>query len=109
MLGHAPEGSSAYPPTRSTGILPLTINYQFASATDDALVSSAIVSSAAQLGRVAEALGQPVDEVPVYGNYATPGSFSADRVFGASLPRLTNVQKKFDPRGVMRLTGGWKV
>ncbi|EKM52439.1 uncharacterized protein PHACADRAFT_211693 [Phanerochaete carnosa HHB-10118-sp] len=109
ILQHAPEGSSAYPPTRSTQYLPLAMNFQYTSASDDALITGAMASSAAQLGGVAAAQGQNTAEVPVYGNYATTQSFSAERIFGANLAQLQSIKQKYDPSNVMGLTGGWKI
>ena len=109
VFRHAAAGSSAYPPIRSEEYLPLAISFTYTSADDDELLLNVITSSAAQLHNAAAALGQDVEHVPVYGNYAIPPSFTAERVFGASLPQMRSVKKRFDPKDVMGLAGGWKV
>lgn len=48
-------------------------------------------------------------DVVMYGNYALAPETPVEKVFGGSLPRLRELKKKYDPKGVMNLTGGWKV
>lgn len=78
-------------------------------ATDDELMSQVTTEVAQQLASVARAEGQDVDAVAVYGNYASSDTWTAQRIFGSSLPRLQTIKKKYDPDNVMGLTGGWKV
>ena len=109
VFSHARQGSSAYPPTRSQTYLPLSISIDYTSAADDQLTADALTKSVRQLGRVANSEGQDVSHVPIYGNYAASHSWSSERVFGDSLPRLVSVKQIYDPEDVMSLTGGWKV
>ncbi|GJE90591.1 FAD-binding oxidoreductase [Phanerochaete sordida] len=109
ILAHAPEGSSAYPPTRRTPYFPLSINVEYTALADDPFMAGVMASTATQLGRVAETQEQQVVSVPVYGNYATTRSFNSERTFGASLPRLRAIKATHDPFDVMGLAGGWKV
>jgi len=42
-----------------------------------------------------------------YDNYATFDT-SLVSVYGKNMPVLRKLKKKYDPRGVMNLAGGWK-
>ena len=109
ILSHAAPGSSAYPPTRAFSISPLTVTWAYTSAADDQLMNDTLTQSTQYLTRFIGEQGQDVDQIPVYGNYASSNTWSVQRVFADSLPRLQIIKKKYDPYNVMGLTGGWKV
>ena len=109
IFQQAAAGSSAYPPNRSNPFVPIGITFNWNNASDDKLIAEANTQAALQIARAAASEGQDVDTVPIYGNYASPISWSAQRIFGASLPKLQTIKKKYDPDNVMGLTGGWKV
>ena len=107
IFSHAPEGSSAYPPSRAQGLLPLNIYYAYTDAGQDETFWDAARQSAAQLTAVAVGEGQDVADATLYGNYAifdTP----LERVFGSNVDALKALKAKYDPEGVMALAGGWK-
>lgn len=109
IFSHAAPGSSAYPPIRSEQFFPLAIDFEWSDPQFDQPMMDAAASSVVQLGRVAAAQGQHVSTTPVYGNYASPQSFSSQRIFGSQLGRLQSIKKRYDPADVMDLAGGWKV
>ncbi|RDX52375.1 FAD dependent oxidoreductase [Lentinus brumalis] len=107
LLSHAPEGSSAYPPSRARGLLPLNIYYAYGAEAADNDMYEAARQSAAHLTQVAVSEGQDVADAALYGNYAifdTP----LERVVGSNLDRLKGLKAQYDPGNVMGLAGGWK-
>ena len=107
IFSHAPENSSAYPPSRARGLLPLNIYYAYTDAGEDETFWDAARQSAAQLTAVAVGEGQDVADATLYGNYAifdTP----LERIFGDNVDALKALKAKYDPEGVMALAGGWK-
>jgi hypothetical protein len=56
---------------------------------------------------VALADGQNVSHASVYSNYALYSTPLKD-MFGANLPRLSNIQTEIDPKKVMDLAGGFR-
>ncbi|RPD60650.1 FAD-binding domain-containing protein [Lentinus tigrinus ALCF2SS1-7] len=108
LLSHASASSSAYPPSRAQGFLPLNIYYAYGLEAADDTMYEAARQSAARLTQVAVSEGQDIADAPLYGNYAifdTP----LDRVFGDNLDRLKSVKAQYDPSNIMGLAGGWKV
>ncbi|KAI0819872.1 FAD-binding domain-containing protein [Trametes gibbosa] len=108
ILSHAPEGSSAYPPSRARGLLPLNIFFSWPFEISDSVMQDAVRHSAAHLTQVIIAEGQDIDNAALYGNYAlfdTP----TERIFGDNLPKLQEIKAKYDPENVMGLAGGWKI
>ena len=107
IFSHAPEDSSAYPPSRARGLLPLNIYYAYGAEAADDTMYDAARQSAAHLTQVAVNEGQDIASAPLYGNYAmfdTP----LDRVFGDNLARLQALKAQYDPSNLMGLAGGWK-
>ena len=72
-------------------------------------MNSVMTESSQAITRFVGEQGQDVNQIPIYGNYASSNTWTAQRIFGASLPRLQIIKKKYDPSNVMGLTGGWKV
>ncbi|KAI0773005.1 FAD-binding domain-containing protein [Trametes elegans] len=107
IFSHAAEGSSAFPPSRAQGLLPLNIYYAWGASFEDETFQDAARQSAAQLLQIVQAEGQDVADAALYGNYAifdTP----LERIYGANLPRLKELKAQYDPEGVMDLAGGWR-
>ena len=107
LLSHAPDGSSAYPPSRAQGLLPLNIYYAYLSDLADDAMRSAARQSATQLEAVVAREGQDVGGAALYNNYAifdTP----LERMYGGNVARLAALREQYDPEGVMALAGGWK-
>jgi hypothetical protein len=108
IFTHGSVSASAYPPTRSRGLLPLNLYYAWVEPALDQKVHDAVAQSTAQLVRVADSDGQDIADAPLYGNYAVDGT-PVERIFGNSLPRMQATKSKYDPNNVMGLAGGWKV
>ncbi|KIP04819.1 hypothetical protein PHLGIDRAFT_75249 [Phlebiopsis gigantea 11061_1 CR5-6] len=108
LLTHGSISTSAYPPSRAQGLLPLNIYFAWEADLSDDEFRNAATQSAEQLTKVAISEGQDVGNAPLYGNYAI-GSTPLERIFGDSLPRLQAAKQKYDPTNVMGLAGGWKV
>ena len=107
LLSHAPDGSSAYPPSRAQGLLPLNIYYAYGAEAADETFYDAARQSAARLAEVAQSEGQDVADAALYNNYAifdTP----LERMYGDNVARLSALKAQYDPENVMGLAGGWK-
>lgn len=108
ILSHT-RTSSAYPVSRERVLLPTLLEWAYVSPAADAEVQAAIIAAETHLQRTVSGVDLADSDVVKYGNYAwTPGT-SAEGVFGKSLPRLRALKRKYDPTGIMELTGGWKV
>ena len=109
IFSHAANGSSSYPPTRAVTCSPLAITYFYTDAAEDDLFNDIVTQSAQQITKVSAEQGQDVDQIPIYGNYASDNTWSSQRIFGDVYTTLQTIKKKYDPTDVMSLTGGWKV
>jgi len=101
------NSTTAYPPSRVRGLIPLIIYYAWTAPFKDGEFHDAARESATYLMEKAIAEGQDVEQAPLYGNYAiydTP----VERIYGDHLPRLRQIKTLVDPENVMGLTGGWK-
>ncbi|KZV98072.1 FAD-binding domain-containing protein [Exidia glandulosa HHB12029] len=95
---------SAYPPTRSQGA-PLNIYYGWTIPTVDTSFQDAARDSAARL----ESIVGTRTKLPRYPNYAIYDTPLTD-MYGASGPaRLKRIAQRVDPKGVMKLAGGFKL
>jgi hypothetical protein len=102
------NSTTAYPPSRGRGLLPLIIYYAWTAPFMDNEFHDAIRHSAAFLTDRASAEGQDIECAPLYGNYAiydTP----IERLYGDNMPRLRRVKAAVDPDNIMGLAGGWKI
>ncbi|KAJ7780926.1 FAD-binding domain-containing protein, partial [Mycena metata] len=112
---NATSRSSAYPPVRSPVLLPSNIFFGYTDAAEDAPMYAAIVQFQANIVAKAHARGLIYPESQggsIYSNYALagPGGAHVLDFYGSThLAQLRSVRAKFDPDGVMSLTGGWKV
>ncbi|KIM37011.1 hypothetical protein M413DRAFT_423817 [Hebeloma cylindrosporum] len=101
------KDSTAFPPVRSKGFLPVNIFYSWTNRAFDEEFYKAARASATALSNAAKAEGQSVLGLPVYPNYAmfdTP----LENMYGSNLPTLRSLKSQVDPQNVMALAGGWK-
>ena len=99
--------ASAYPPTRSRGLLPFGLYFAWALPTEDDVFHDAIRASADRIRAVAVAEGQDIAGAPLYGNYAIHDT-PLELIYGDNLPRLRKIKSLVDPSNVMGLAGGFK-
>ncbi|KZT64214.1 FAD dependent oxidoreductase [Daedalea quercina L-15889] len=99
--------SSAWPPTRSQGFMPVNIYYAWSLNTSDSLINSVMQESAHHLTQVAISEGQDVGNTPLYPNYAIYDT-ALSSMYGDNVARLQAIQAQYDPDNVMALAGGWK-
>ncbi|KAK0462632.1 FAD dependent oxidoreductase [Desarmillaria tabescens] len=103
------QTESAYPPSRSTGLLPLNLYYAWSFEISDDVFHDAIRQSAAHLYNVAVGQGQSgIVGAAVYPNYAifdTP----VESLYGNNVARLKQIKASVDPDNVMALAGGFKI
>jgi len=97
---------SAWPPSRSTALLPINLYYAWALPENDTAIYEAMIQSVEHLTRVAIAGGQDVAAAPLYPNYVVDG-VPVERMYEENLERLKAIKAVYDPAGVMRLAGGW--
>jgi Berberine and berberine like len=100
-------GPSAYPPDRSRAVLPSSIYLGWTDESVDDIMADALRTSAATLVEAGIRDGQDLANAAPYVNYALFGT-PLKRMYGDHLERLREIRKKYDPRGVMLLAGGWK-
>ncbi|KAH9929832.1 FAD-binding domain-containing protein [Fomitopsis serialis] len=98
---------SAWPPSRSTALLPIILYYAWALPENDTAIHEAMVQSVEYLTRVAIAEGQDVAAAPLYPNNVIDG-VPMERMYGENLERLRAIKAVYDPADVMSLAGGWK-
>ena len=106
------ELPAAYPPdwARNPAVTaaPLTIVFMWEDAAYDADFLAAINEAAARItSLVTKEQGALYENSPKYGNDAIYNTPLAN-IYGGNLPVLQMLKKKYDPKGVMDLTGGWK-
>ncbi|KIJ50387.1 hypothetical protein M422DRAFT_777110 [Sphaerobolus stellatus SS14] len=106
IFTHA-NSESAYPPTRSLGLLPFNIYYAWTSSLFDDDFHTAIKTSATAIYNAAIAEGQSIAGAPIYPNYALYDTPLA-AMYGDNVARLTALKQRIDPGNVMRLAGGFK-
>lgn len=110
ILTHAPEGSSAYPASRSTkALLPLNIYFSWSNPAASAQFIKAIKDSTALLTAQALREGQDLTTPSFYPNYCLEDT-PLELMYGAGhLARMRAVRRRVDPDGVMKLAGGFKI
>ncbi|TRM63422.1 hypothetical protein BD626DRAFT_494316 [Schizophyllum amplum] len=107
-LSHAAEGSSAYPPTRAKGFLPLNLYYAWGSDLADEDVFDAIRQSAQEIYDYASGEGgQDIAGFPLYPNYAIFDR-SLEELYQGNVAKLTEIRARVDPYNTMALAGGFK-
>lgn len=100
-------GPSAYPPDRSRALYPTNFAWAWTNASLDDAIHTALLESTKTVVAAAIALGQDLSNAATYANYALFG-VPVENIYGDHLPRLQEIKKKYDPFGVMNLTGGFK-
>ncbi|KAK0460443.1 FAD dependent oxidoreductase [Desarmillaria tabescens] len=100
ILTHAPANSSAYPGSRERAIFPTNLGFQWLGESQDSVFHAAA-------REITEKLGVP--GAPRYPNYAIDGTPVKDMYGEEGLRRMEATRKRVDPRGIMWLTGGFKI
>ncbi|KAJ7219699.1 FAD-binding domain-containing protein [Mycena haematopus] len=118
-LNSSTAASSAYPPVRSPVLLPSNIFFGYIDPTQDATFHAAIARIQANIVAKAAARGLIYPASlggSIYSNYALacdsegPDGAHVVEFYGAEhLAEMQRLREEVDPRGVMRLAGGWKV
>ena len=98
---------TAYPPTRSQGLLPLNLYFEWTDPLSDQAFQQAIRESVAFIKAEALAAGQDIENAPLYGNNAIFDTPLKD-IYGNNVPRLRRIKERYDPRDVMGLAGGYR-
>ncbi|KAK7033658.1 hypothetical protein VNI00_012658 [Paramarasmius palmivorus] len=112
IFNHQPNGPAAFYHQPGTFFAPSVVNLYWTDESQDEWFHNTLKEINANVTNFAasEAGGfQPVlpPNVTLYPNYAaydTPTSL----LFGPNIQRLKEIQAKYDPRGVTKLTSGWK-
>ena len=98
---------SAYPPDRSHAVFPSVFPLQWANASLDETMASALRQMSETIHVAALADGQNVSHAAKYPNYALFGTPLKD-MYGGNVKRLWEIKAAVDPDDVMGLAGGWK-
>ncbi|KAL1740066.1 hypothetical protein HDZ31DRAFT_77155 [Schizophyllum fasciatum] len=108
-LSRAAEGSSAYPPSRKTALLPTALGISWKSTSADAQAHDLIRELGYAMSDYASKVdGQDLSEAYVYPNYALADE-PLEAMYGASLAKMREVRERVDPTRLMALAGGFKV
>lgn len=107
------ETPSAWPATRNFPTFPGAISVVFSDPTDAAAAAQAVTAASDRIRNIAAAAGVTetavgAPDVAMYPNYAH-WSRSPDEIYGSSLPKLRELQKVYDPNGLMKRAGGFKL
>ncbi|KAK0199350.1 FAD-binding domain-containing protein [Desarmillaria ectypa] len=100
LLTHASAGSSAYPGSRDRVVFPTNLNLLWLSESEDGVFHDAARKTEEKLG--AEGLSR-------YPNYAIYDTPVVDMYGEEGVKRMEATRERVDPKGVMLLTGGFKV
>ena len=103
---------SAFPPNTSRpssrAMSPMNVWFEWEGPEYDRDYYDAVMASTMHLKElVAQEQGRYLDEMPVYNNYASHDTPLED-IYGDNLPALREIAKKYDPKRVMTLAGGFK-
>lgn len=74
---------------------------------EDASGLAALDSATTQMQSFLSSQGQPVSQMMLYPNYAD-ADHSIAQLYGPNLAKAKALRAKYDPKGVMLRTGGWK-
>ncbi|KAI0315720.1 FAD-binding domain-containing protein [Amylostereum chailletii] len=99
--------SSAWPPSRSFETSINGWSLWLDESDDDAILAN-LQSGGDRLGAYAQSLGQDLSKTSLYPNIS-PKNTPVEAIYGSNLGRLKQIKKKYDPAGVMCLTGGFKI
>ncbi|GLB42526.1 putative oxygen-dependent FAD-linked oxidoreductase family protein [Lyophyllum shimeji] len=108
LFSHGAASSSAYPPARGTGLLPLNIYYAWSLELSDDKFHEAARQSAARIKDLAIAEGQDIVDAAVYPNYAIYDTPLVG-LYGGNVPALQALKARVDPQNVMNLAGGFRL
>ncbi|TFY59437.1 hypothetical protein EVG20_g7794 [Dentipellis fragilis] len=96
MFSHS--GPSAYPPSRSPTLLPINLYVAWTDPGADKIMHDALATSGKNMTETGEAL---------YTNYAL-GDVPLKAIYGDNVERLRAIKRRYDPKNVMGLAGGYK-
>ena len=102
-------GGAYKPGTSSAPLFPISMQFTWASPSDDKLFIDGIKSSAAAILQAAVNDGQDVggSKQIIYPNYAIEDA-ALQSMYGNNVARLRNIRKAWDPNNIMYLAGGFK-
>ena len=102
-------GPSAFPPDRSHTVLPsnLFVLWSDKSLDDDSYVYNSLRNLSDSIIEAGIKDGQDLKDAAIYTNYALYGT-PVEKMYGKNVARLREIKEKYDPFGVMDLTGGFK-
>ncbi|KAI0266243.1 FAD dependent oxidoreductase [Gloeopeniophorella convolvens] len=98
---------SAYPADRSIFAQPSNVNYGWEDPANDDVMTDALHQTTAALHAAGLAQGEDLADVSVYPNYALADT-PLESMFGANVPRLQALRKRYDPADVMGPAGGFR-
>jgi hypothetical protein len=98
---------SVYPPNRPLAVLPSSNDLGWTDESVDHFMVNAICTSAATFVKAGVQDGQNRTDAAPYVNYAFLGT-PVESMYGDNLERLRETRRRFDPRDVIGLAGGWE-
>lgn len=104
---------SAWPPTREFVTFPNGVWTIHTDPADDIVINNAVQASAHRLRIKAAEFGVShvalnETDVALYPNYANWNN-TPEAIYGSALTTLRTLQTKYDPEGIMKLSGGFKL
>jgi hypothetical protein len=105
---HNQGGAWPHLPSRETTPAAAFIAYQATSSLPHSVYINALKTMTRAIQQVAVQQGQSSFNDLLYPNYALPDTPLA-LLYGPNLPRLNQIARRYDPTGVMKLAGGFKL
>jgi len=100
----ARSNRTAYPHKKF--LTPLSLLWRWPDAKSDRIGRENLKLASDAISAVAESEGQRPADLPIYSDYALDNT-PLERLYTVNLPYLAKLTKKYDPKRIMRLTGGF--
>lgn len=105
---HSRGGAFPHLPSRETTPAAAFIAYQATTTVPHSVFIDALKTMSRNIRRTAVQVGQSRWDDLLYPNYALPDT-PISLIYGTNLERLNQIARQYDPRGVMKLAGGFKL
>jgi len=98
------KNDSSYPHNKF--FTPLSLLWRWPDASSDHTAREDLKKAAAVITATAESEGQKLADLPLYSDYSL-SDIPLEKLYTVNLPRLQRLRKKYDPKKIMDLAGGF--